>query len=151
MVGVGIGSEEIEITEEGKDWVEVEAIEFETLIVEEEQEAARGSEEQKRYQVSAELLGKQARFGAAGNSEIRRAGNGRYRTTRRGKYQIAKEGWSMVGTEDLRVRGVEGNEEGKPTNYSEAVQALSKLKQENPAQARAVKILRLSEVAESVR
>ena len=42
-----------------------------------------------------------------------------------------------------------GNEEGKATNYSEAAEALRKLKQENPAQARGLKILRRSELPES--
>ena len=31
------------------------------------------------YRLSAELLGKQARYGAAGNSEVRRTGKAKYR------------------------------------------------------------------------
>ena len=64
-----------------------------------------------------------------------------------GKHRIVKEEWSIVATEDLTVQGVPGNEAGKPVIYSEAAQALRRLKQENPAKAGGLKILRLWEVA----
>ena len=51
-----------------------------------------------------------------------------------------------MATDDLTVQPVPGIEAGKPTIYSEAAQALRKLKQENPAKAAGLKILRLSEV-----
>ena len=56
-----------------------------------------------------------------------------------GKYQIAKEGWSVVATDDLTAQG-------EPTIYSEAEQALQKLKQDDPAKAARLTILRLSEL-----
>jgi hypothetical protein len=62
-----------------------------------------------------------------------------------GKHRIAKEGWSIVATDDLKVQPVPGIEADKPATYSEAAQALQKLKQENPAKAAGLKILRLSE------
>ena len=58
-------------------------------------------------------VGKQARFGAAGISELRRTGNAKYRTTM-AKHRIAKEGWSIVATADLTVQPVSGVEAGKP-------------------------------------
>ena len=100
------------------------------------------------YQLTASLLGKQARFGAAGNSELRRQGPARYRTTL-GKYRIAKEGWSIVATADLKVQAMPGVEAGKPASYEEAAQALRKLKQEQPLIAGGLKILRPSELSET--
>jgi hypothetical protein len=98
------------------------------------------------YQLSAELFGKQARFGAAGASAIRRSGKAKYRTAV-GKHRIAKEGWSIVATDSLTVEPLPGIEGGRPVIYSEAAQALTKLKHQNPAKAAGLKILRLSELS----
>jgi hypothetical protein len=95
--------------------------------------------------LSAELFGKQSRFGAAGASAIRRSGRAKYRAAV-GKHRIAKEGWSIVDTDSLTVAPVPGIE-GKPVIYSEAAQALTKLKHQNPAKAAGFKILRLSELS----
>ena len=58
-------------------------------------------------------------------------------TARRlGKHQIAKEGWTIVATDDLTVQPVTGVEAGKPASYSEAAQALRKLKQDEPGESR---------------
>ena len=90
------------------DWLEVDAIEFETMIMDKEKNESRRSDpKQICYQLSAELFGKQARFGAAGAAAIRRSGKAKYRTVV-GKYQIAKEGWSIVATDDLTVQPVPG-------------------------------------------
>ena len=146
--GVSIGSDEFAFTANADDWLEVKAIEFETMIVDKQKNAVRRSDPEDPkdlYKLSPKLLGKQARFGAAGNSDLRRTGKAKYRTTM-GKHRIVKEGWSIVATDDLTVQPVPGIEDGKPTIYSEAAQALRKLKQENPAKAAGLKILRLSEV-----
>jgi hypothetical protein len=62
-----------------------------------------------------------------------------------GKNRVAKEGWNIVAEEDLAVQTAPGVA-GRPASYSEAEQALAKLKQEQPAKARDLKLLRLSEV-----
>ncbi|MBS1132493.1 MAG: uncharacterized protein H6R16_3495, partial [Proteobacteria bacterium] len=145
--GVTIGSAEVAFSADAGDWLEVEAIEFETWIVDKEKTETRPShpEDSKNlYRLSPELLGRQARFGAAGASDLRRTGKARYRAIM-GKHRIAKEGWSIVATDDLKVQPVPGIEAEKPATYSEAAQALRKLKQENPAKAAGLKILRLSE------
>ncbi|HKV34591.1 MAG TPA: hypothetical protein VJP89_09725, partial [Pyrinomonadaceae bacterium] len=88
------------------------------------------------YQLSHDLLVKQAQFGAAGGSALRRSGSAKYRISTVGKYQISKEGWSIVATDDLStVR--------QPTNYSDAEQALEELKRTTRER---FQILRLSEV-----
>ena len=96
--------------------------------------------------MSAELLGKQARFGAAGVSEIRRSGTAKYRAAV-GKYRVAKEGWSVVSTDNLTLPPLAGIAADRPASYSEAAQALRNLKQHDPAKAAGLKIMRRSEIA----
>ncbi|MCU0602419.1 MAG: hypothetical protein MUC33_07140 [Desulfobacterales bacterium] len=143
--GVGIGSEEIVFSADASDWLEVAAIEFDTIIVDKEKSESRPSAAPARYRLSPELLGKQARFGAAGGSELRRSGRAKYRTARVG-LNVVKEGWSIVATADLAEQPVPGIEAGRPTSYSEAAQALQRLQRDNPAKAAGLRILRPSEV-----
>ena len=146
--GVTIGSNEILFTADAEDWLEVGAIEFETIVVDKQKGSTQPGDQVNHhnpYRLSAELLALQARFGAAAKSDLRRTGKARYRTVV-GKNKVVKEGWSVVATDNLKVAPVPGIEEEKPTNYSEAVQALHKLKQEDPAKAAGLKILRLSEL-----
>ena len=51
-----------------------------------------------------------------------------------------------MDTADLSVLAVPGMEAGKPMAYAEAAEALRHLQQEDPARARGLKILRLSEL-----
>jgi len=152
--GVSIGSGEFTFSAKADDWLEVKAIEFETWIVDKESKEPRrstpaNSEDPKDpknlYILNAPLLRKQARFGAAGTSELRRTGKAKYRTSRVAP-TFAKEGWNIVATDDLTPQPMPGIEAGKPTSYWEAAQALRKIKQEDPTRAGGLKILRLSEV-----
>jgi hypothetical protein len=150
--GVSFVSDAIFFTTDTSDWLEAKAIEFETWILDKGTNVAESADEENTqgvklfYQLSPMLLGKQALFGAAGNSELRRTGKAKYRTTI-AKHSIAKEGWTIVTTDDLTVQPVTGVKAGKPASYSEAAQELRKLKQDNPAQAGRLKILRPSELA----
>lgn len=56
---------------------------------------------------------------------------------------------SFNATDDLTARPAPGVEAGKSVSYSEATQALRELKQQNPAAAARLKILRPSEVSEA--
>ncbi|HSE39087.1 MAG TPA: DUF6603 domain-containing protein, partial [Blastocatellia bacterium] len=148
--GLTIGSNKIDFTTNSNDWLEVEAIKFETKIIDPETKVPLPADpldaagKKIFYQLSHELLLKQARFGAAGSSETRRAGEAKYRTTLR-KYNMAKEGWALVAVEGMQsVPGVDGN---KPSTYSEVEQELSKLKQRDPAKAVGLKILRPSDLS----
>jgi len=148
--GVGIATKEIGITLETKDWLEVKAIEFETLMmgkdVAQPQPGGGAEPPKKLYTLSVDLLDKQSRFGAAAKSEARRTGNEKYRTSIV-KNRIAKEGWRIVGADDLIVRATPGVEEGREMSYTEAVEALQTMKQQEPARAASLKILRLSELS----
>jgi Family of unknown function (DUF6603) len=145
--GVEIASHEVLFPEVSNDWLEMQKIDYETWIVEKNREPRRNDRgtPTNRYELSAELLGKQARFGAAANCDLRRSGRAKYHTTI-GKNRVAKEGWSIVATDELTVEPLPGIESGLPTTYSQAAQALRKLKQVDPAKAAGLKILRLSEL-----
>jgi hypothetical protein len=146
--GVEFGTMEFGVPEGMGDRLEVGAIEYETLIYDKKANRVREmGEGEAKYRLSKEQMGKQVRFGAAGSSELRRAGEARYRGKRVGKHRVEKEGWSIVSEEDLGVREVSGVE--GPGSYSEAEQALERLRKVNPAQAASLKILRLSELSGS--
>ncbi|HEX6731664.1 MAG TPA: DUF6603 domain-containing protein [Pyrinomonadaceae bacterium] len=149
--GVKFLSEAIVFTTEQTDWLEAKAIEFETWILDKGTNVAESTDEKdaqgvtRFYQLSALQLGRQARFGAAGSSELRRTGKARYRTTI-AKHKIAKEGWAIVDGDDLTPQPLTGVEEGRPASYSEAAEELRRLKQETPAHAARFKLLRPSEL-----
>lgn len=143
--GVSVGAEAFTFSADADDWLEVEAITFETITVDPQTNVSHPSSPTEGYVLSPELLDKQARFGAAGASDLRRLGKARYRTARVG-HRLVKEGWSIVDTADLSVQSAPGMETGKPVAYSEAAEALRHLQQENPARASGLKILRLSEL-----
>ncbi|HEX5085387.1 MAG TPA: DUF6603 domain-containing protein, partial [Blastocatellia bacterium] len=134
--GVAIGSDEIAI---GEDWLEAEAVRFETFVVNKEQNESRRSATGP-YELRPEHLEKQSRYGAAGASELRRSVKSRYRVAAP-KYRIVKEGWSIAAIGNL-------TEQPSPVvrSYSEAAQALRELKEENPAMAAGLKIIRPSEL-----
>jgi len=154
--GVRFGSEQFAFSAEDRDCLEVKAIEFETWILDQESNELRHPDEEEAsngkalYQITASLLGQQARFGAAGKSALRRTGAARYRTTV-GKYEVAKEGWTIVATADLKLQALPGVEAGKAASYEQAVQALRQLRAEQPLQAGSLKILRPSELASTSR
>jgi len=147
--GVSIGSNEFTFSADAGDWLEVEAIKFETITLDKQNNESRRSGPEDLYELSPELLGKQALFGAAGASDIRRTGGARYRT-QRVAHTLAEEGWSIVATADLSVQPVPGIEADKPSSYSEAVQALRRMEQKDPTRAGGLRIVRPSDVALSV-
>jgi hypothetical protein len=146
--GITFGSDEITLTNQPADWLEVKSIEFETWLIDDDTKVAHRSPAELPpqpqapklfYKLRGNLLLKQAQFGAAGSSDIRRSGKAKYRVTNVGKYQVTKEGWSLVDKDDLSpVR--------QPSAYSEADQALREMKQDAPEKAARLQILRLSEV-----
>ncbi len=149
--GVSFGVGESLLTPAASDCLEVKAIECETWILDQDTNELRHSEPpgpKSLYQLSAKLLTLQARFGAAGNSPIRRSVNAKYSTTTVGKYRVAKEGWSIVSTVDLSVQAVAGVDAERPASYSEAEQALRNLQEKEPVKAARLNILRRSELVQ---
>jgi hypothetical protein len=144
--GVSLGAEGVAISASPRDWLEVPAIEFETIIVGQEPDGGEPPPPPDLYRLTAVLLGRQARFGAAANSSLRHTGQEKYRTTSVAKHRVAKEGWSIVATDDLTVQAAPGVDGTRPASYSEAEQALRQLRRERPDRAGDLTILRLSEV-----
>ena len=71
--GVRLGSDAFLFTDT-HDCFEVDTIAYETIIVDQPGQEPRRSAPQDLYPLSRKLLGKQARFGAAGSSALRRTG-----------------------------------------------------------------------------
>jgi hypothetical protein len=139
--GVSLGAEGVAISASPHDWLEVPAIDFETIIVGQEPDGGEPPPPD-LYRLTAVLLGRQARFGAAANSRLRHTGQAKYRTTSVAKHRVAKEGWSIVATDDLTVQAAPGVDGARPASYSEAEQALRQLRRERPDRARDLTILR---------
>ena len=55
-----------------------------------------------------------------------------------------------MNTEDLSVEPTPGIEDGQPLSFSEAAQVLRKVKQENPAKAASLKILRFQSEVQAI-
>jgi len=143
--GVSFGADAFTFSANPDDWLEVAALTFDTIMVNSQPNAPRPSSPAGTYTLRPELLSKQARFGAAGTSDLRRLGTAKYRTARLG-YQVVKEGWSIIDTSTLAVQAAPGLEAGKPAAYSEAAEALERLQQQTLARASSLRIVRLSEV-----
>jgi hypothetical protein len=150
VAGFRIASDAFVFSENPDDWLDVDKIAYDTITVDTEtnelRRSLRRSEPNALYVLSPVLLGKQARFGAAGSSDLRRTGSAKYRTTRGGTYELLPEEWIIVPTEALPARPAPGSASGTLVTYSEAVQALRQLQQEDPAKAAGLTILRLSEL-----
>lgn len=154
--GVAIGAHAISF--KISDCLQVDAIEFETKIYDKATnafrsgdlaESANPKQTKQRYTLPGDRLLQQAQFGAAANSDLRRTGKTKYQTTV-GKYQVVKEGWSIVATDDLTVHPAPGAPEARAMSYSEAEQALTKLKQQDPVSAARLQILRFQSEVQAV-
>jgi hypothetical protein len=143
--GISIGDAAFTFSANADDWLEVEAITFDTITIDPLTNISHASSPTQSYALSPELLDQQARFGAAGASALRRLDNARYRTARV-EHQLVKKGWGIVDTATLSIPAVPGMPAGRPVAYSEAAEALRHLQQANPAQARGLRIVPLSEL-----
>ena len=130
--GVTIGSAEFAFTPNADDWLEVDAIKFETMIMNKEKKESRRKDPKNLYRLSAELFGKQARFGAAGAALFGAAA--KPNTAQRWEnIGLPKKGGASWRRMILTVAPVPGIEAGKPASYSEAAQGLRELQRQNPA------------------
>ena len=149
--GVTFGSSVFDLPDNAEDRLPVNTIEFETWIIDKKTNEPRPADpvdpqgQRVFYQLSDARLRTQARFGAAGSSELRRTGKARYRTVI-SKHRIAKEGWAIVAEDNLAVQPVAGVAAETSVSYAEAAETLRKLKQSDPAKASGLKILRPSEL-----
>jgi hypothetical protein len=149
--GVTFLSDAIVFTTEARDWLEAGAIEFETWLLDKGTNVTESADEEDGrgqklfYRLSPMLLSRQARFGAAGVSELRRTGKAKYHTGP-AKHQLTREGWTIVDRQLLTEQSVRGVAEDRAPTYSEAVAELSRLRQETPSRAGRFRILKPSEL-----
>lgn len=142
--GVTLSAQGFVLPTNDADLIEDQSIRYETIVIDRKDEPPRKLPE--KSALGAEHLGKQIRFGAAARSDVRRTGAARYKPAAV-KNTLAKTGWVVVSAADGTRQSVPGVEAGKLVAYAEAFQALQKLKQENPARGRGLKIVRVSEPA----
>lgn len=142
--GISLTREEYVFSSIEADILEDEAITYETIIIDQESEAAgEPTRKASGFSISPELLRRSLVFGAAALSPVSRTGSARYRPAA-AKNAPAKKGWTVVSAEDGSPQGAPGLEAGKTVSYSESFQALQKLKQENPARAKTLMLVRIS-------
>lgn len=142
--GLTIGTDEFVFTTVESDCLEVDTIQFETVIVD-KQQGSSSHRNSAPYQISGEQLVKQAQFGAAGVADLRKTGNEKYRTSR-GGFKIQNENWIVVETKDTTQPQVPEVELVNAASYFEVEQAIRKLEQRNPSVTAGWKILRPSEL-----
>ena len=142
--GVSLSAEGFILPTGDADLIEDPSIRYETIIIDSKNQTPRKLPE--KSALGAAHLGRQIRFGAAARSDVRRTGAAKYRPAVV-KNTLAKTGWVVVSAADGSRQSVPGVEAGKLVAYAEAFQALQKLKQENPARAKGLRIIRASEPA----
>jgi hypothetical protein len=99
------------------------------------------------YTLKSDRLFEHARFGAAGRSDVRQTGTAKFQNRRRApQVAVIKSGFVIASTEDLSPQAVPGVETGKPMNFIDAQEALRKLNQQNPAEAKKRQIVRSYEL-----
>jgi hypothetical protein len=123
------------------DLIEDETIRYETVMVDTEEPPPP----KPPSVLNPLFLDQQLSFGAAARCEARRTGTAKYRPVA-GKNTLGKGGWTIVSTADQSRQAAPGVEAGAKVTYAEAFQALQALKQESPARAKGLMIIRASEV-----
>jgi hypothetical protein len=102
------------------------------------------------YKLNPDRLFEHARFGAAGRSDVRRTGTAKFQNRQRApQVAVTKPGFVIASAEDLSPQAVPGVEAGKPMNFTDAQEALRKLSQKNPAEAKKRQVVRAYELVRS--
>jgi hypothetical protein len=115
-------------------------IEYETFIIDGKPQAETDNS---RTTIGIDFFSRHLSLGAAGRSSLRRTGNTKYRTTQVNKYSLGKKGWTIESTEDGSPAGAPDFAAGTVGSYTEAFQAVQKLKSTNPAQAKKLRLARV--------
>jgi hypothetical protein len=102
------------------------------------------------YRLNPDRLFEHARFGAAGRSDVRRTGTAKFQNRQRApQVAVTKPGFVIASAEDLSPQAVPGVEAGKAMNFTDAQEALRKLSQKNPAEAKKRQVVRAYELIRS--
>ena len=141
VAGVSAGSDTFIFTSNNDDIITDNAIEFETIILDKTNNTK--SKSANKFTVNPTFLINQIFFGAAGRSDVRLTGTAKY-SPATSKNALVSKGWSIASTEDGSQQAAPGLEAGRIVSYSESFQALQRAKQENPAKAKTLMLVRVA-------
>ncbi|WP_017302042.1 DUF6603 domain-containing protein [Nodosilinea nodulosa] len=145
MAGVKIGADGVVLPAEA-DLIEADAIAFETVLLGDSGDPSLGrSQPAQPFVLPAALLSQQLSFGAVALSDVRHTGTAKYRPdspTPSSKYALAQPGWTVAAIADESPQTPPEPEIGQVMTYAQSFQALTRLNQQGPAQARALMLTR---------
>ncbi len=121
---------------------------YETILVDKESETP--PPRKPGYVLKFENLHQQARFGAAARSEIRRTGSAKFQDRiREPEVAVSKPRWTIASNEDLSPLSVPGIAAGQTMSFIDAQEALRKLHQQDPVEAKRRQVVRTYEIVRS--
>jgi hypothetical protein len=140
VAGASAGADDFIFTADAEDIISDDAIVFETIILDKANDTR--SKSANTFSLNPQLLINQIFFGAAARSDVRLTGTARYSPAMT-KNSLVNKGWAVASTQDGSLQPAADLETGQVVSYSESFQALAKMKQENPAKAKMLMLVRV--------
>jgi hypothetical protein len=140
VAGASAGADDFIFTADAEDIISDDAIVFETIILDKTNDTR--SKSANTFSLNPALLINQIFFGAAARSDVRLTGTARYSPAMT-KNSLVNKGWAVASTQDGSLQPAANLEAGQVVSYSESFQALAKMKQENPAKAKMLMLVRV--------
>lgn len=129
----------VRFTADEGDILEEPELTYETRIID---RAAGARHDAEPMTLSPAAMGRQLALGAAARSELRHTGVARYRPAG-GKNSLVGRGWTVASALDGAPQPAPELEAGAVVSYAEAFLALQKLREQQPARAGALMLLRV--------
>jgi len=140
VAGVSAGDDSFILTANAEDIITDDAIVFETIILDKANEMKTKSAN--TFSINPTFLINQIFFGAAARSDVRLTGTAKY-STATSKNSLVGKGWTITSTQDGSQQIAPGADAEPIGSYSQSFQALKKVKQENPAKAKILMLVRV--------
>ena len=140
VAGVSAGDDTFIFTTNTADIITDDAIVFETIIL--DKASNTKSKSANKFSINPTLLLNQIFFGAAARSQVRLTGTAKYRSATI-KNSLIKKGWTVASSLDGSQLAAPGFAAGQIGSYSESFQALQRAKQEDPARASRLMLMRV--------
>src|SRR5262249_22359741 len=140
VAGVSAGDDSFIFTAKTEDIITDDAIVFETIILDKANETK--TKFPNRFSINPTFLINHIFFGEAACSEVQHTGKSKYSTVTVNNTHVSK-GWTVASSQDGTQQAAPGLEAGQIVSYSESFQALQKVKQENPAKAKMMMLVRV--------
>lgn len=140
VAGVSAGDDSFIFTANSEDIITDDAIVFETIILDKANNTK--SKSAHPFSINPTLLINQIFFGSAARSDVRLTGTAKY-STATSKNALVSKGWMVASTQDGSQQVAPVVEAGQLVSYSQSFQALQKVKEENPAKAKMLMLVRV--------